>query len=172
MPRNIFQLILHTMLHASEPNTEGKAKIEPFVQKLVAQFQRCFYPYEALSLDEMVIGYKGRFAHKQFNAAKPHKYHIKTFGLCDAMTGYVVNLLIYFGRHTAYIETQDRNSEHAIEVFNTLLEPFHPHHHHIFADRYYTTFALIEFLRKNGYNYKALFKSTAAVLQWSGNNSA
>ncbi|KAK3731262.1 hypothetical protein RRG08_025804 [Elysia crispata] len=152
MPRNIFQLILHTMLHASEPNTEGKAKIEPFVQKLVAQFQRCFYPYEALSLDEMVIGYKGRFAHKQFNAAKPHKYHIKTFGLCDAMTGYVVNLLIYFGRHTAYIETQDRNSEHAIKVFNTLLEPFHPHHH-IFADRYYTTFALIEFLRKNGYNY-------------------
>ncbi|KAK3799491.1 hypothetical protein RRG08_035157 [Elysia crispata] len=54
--------------------------------------------------------------------------------------------------HTAYIETQDRNSEHAIKVFNTLLEPFHPHHH-IFADRYYTTFALIEFLRKNGYNY-------------------
>ena len=99
MSRNIFQLILHTVLHASEPNTEGKAKIEPFVHTIVAQFQRCFYPYEALSLDEMVIGFKGRFAHKQFNAAKPHKYHIKTFGLCDAVTGYVVNLLIYFGLH-------------------------------------------------------------------------
>ncbi|GFO17909.1 PiggyBac transposable element-derived protein 4 [Plakobranchus ocellatus] len=43
---------------------------------------------ERLSLDEMIIGFKGRWAFKQFNSSKPKKYHIKTFGLCDSATGF------------------------------------------------------------------------------------
>ena len=60
-----------------------------------------------LSLDEMVVGFKGRFRYKQYNATKPSKYHIKTFGLCDSETGYVCNMFTYYGSETPYHPDSD-----------------------------------------------------------------
>ncbi|CAG5125086.1 unnamed protein product [Candidula unifasciata] len=125
------------MLHASEPNAQGQARIDPFVNNLAAKFQSAFYPYENLSVDEMVIGFKGRFLAKQYNAAKPHKYHIKTFGLCDSITGYV------------YL---DPTSTHTVKVFSTLLQGVESYHH-LFADRFYTSLPLIQFLLSMKLNY-------------------
>jgi hypothetical protein len=42
--------------HVSDVDAQGKAKIEPFTEKLLTQFQKAFYPYQDLSLDEMAIG--------------------------------------------------------------------------------------------------------------------
>ena len=82
------------MLHAGEADAQGKAKIEPFLNGLIASFNDAYQPGKQLSIDEMVIGFKGRFKYRQFNASKPKKFHIKSFGLVDSNTGYVVNLLI------------------------------------------------------------------------------
>ncbi|CAG5121249.1 unnamed protein product, partial [Candidula unifasciata] len=150
-PRTMFLLVYQSMLHASEPNAQGQAKIEPFMNNLVAKFQPAFYPYEKLSV-EMVIGFKGRFHAKQYNAAKPHKYHIKTFGLCDSITGYVFNLLIYFGTKTAYNPELDPTSTHAVKVFSTLLQGV-ASYHHLFTDRFYTSLPLIQFLLSRKLNY-------------------
>jgi len=83
--RNRFEAIFHTRMHASEVDAAGKAKIEPFVDRLVSNFQRAFYPYKNLSIHEMVIGSKGRFAAKQYNPNKPEKHHIK-----KRLLGYVI----------------------------------------------------------------------------------
>ena len=104
------------------------------------RFQDNFYPYEELSLDKMAIGWKGRWHFKQYNATKPKKYHVKTFGLCDSATGYVFNVLIYFGSNTSYDPQSDPNSGHAVKVLDTLMEPLRTTGHHIFADRFYTTY--------------------------------
>ena len=77
------------MLHAGgidENNTQEK--IKPFLNKLVANFQAAYYPYQDVSIDEMVIQWRGHWKYKQYNLNKPSKYHIKTFGLCDSATGY------------------------------------------------------------------------------------
>jgi hypothetical protein len=142
--RDRFQAIYHTMMHVGEPVTKGKAKIEPFVNSLLERFQEVYYPVKNLAVDEMVIGWKGRWAHKQYNASKPKKYHVKTFGLCDSETGYVVNLLIYFGTDTSY-DPECEDESQAVKVFDTLLKPCSPGHH-IFSDRYYTSYCLLEYL--------------------------
>jgi len=151
--RRQFQLLYHSMLHVCQPDAQGKAKIEPFMDKLLEKFQAAFYPYEDLSVDEMVIGFKGRFKHRQYNAAKPKKHHIKTFGLCDSATGYVYNILTYFGANTSYDPEVDPDAQHAVKVFKTLLEPIKKSGHHIFADRYYTSLPLIDELREMRHNY-------------------
>ncbi|CAG5121457.1 unnamed protein product [Candidula unifasciata] len=135
-PRTKFLLVYQSMLHASEPRAQGQAKIEPFVNNLVAKFQSAFYPYEKLSVDEMVIGFKGRFHAKQYNAAKPHKYHIQTFGLSK----------------TAYNPELDPTSTHAVKVFSTLLQGVESYHH-LFADRFSTSLPLIQFLLSMKLNY-------------------
>lgn len=54
------------MLHVCEPDANGKAKIEPFVNLLLGKFQAAIYPFQNLSIDKMVIGFKGSFQHKQY----------------------------------------------------------------------------------------------------------
>ena len=152
-PRRKFQIVYHSMLHVCEPDANGKAKIEPFINTLLGKFQRSFYPFQNLSIDEMVIGFKGRFQYKQYNAAKPKKYHIKTFGLCDSVTGYVYNLLIYFGKDTSYIPENDANSSQAVNIFRTLMAPLQHSGHHIFADRYYNSAPVIEHLSSQRFYY-------------------
>ncbi|GFN78541.1 PiggyBac transposable element-derived protein 4 [Plakobranchus ocellatus] len=63
----------------------------------------------------MILGFKGTWSYKQFNSSKPKKYHIKSFGRVDSTTGYVLNLLTYYGSDC------DPDSGIAIKIFDTLL---------------------------------------------------
>ena len=144
-PTDWFEAIYHTMLHASDVESVAKEKIEPFLNTLLEKFQVAFYPFIDVAIDEMVIGWKGRWKYKQYNAAKPKKHHIKIFGLCDSVTGYAYNILIYFGKDTSYNLTNGDVSGQSEKVFEYLLQPLGKGHH-VFADRYYTTHALMKYL--------------------------
>ncbi|XP_035824731.1 piggyBac transposable element-derived protein 4-like [Aplysia californica] len=107
----------------------------------------------------MIIGFKGRWANKQFNASKPHKYHIKTFGLCDSLTGYVYNLLLYYGKDTSYDPECDTKSLQAEKVFQTLLTNIGKGHT-IFADRYYTALPVVDYLSSRGLYFTGTLQVT------------
>lgn len=100
------------------------------------------------------MGWKGRWKYKQFNASKPHKYHVKSFGLVDSSTGYVLIILTYYGTDTSYDPTLEvaSNGSNAIKIFHTLLQPVGTGYH-IFTDRRYTTRQLVDYLLEKGYNY-------------------
>ena len=78
--------------------------------------------------------FKGRWKNKQYNASKPRKYVIKTFGLCGNATGYAFNILTFFGSDTSYnsdtyeMEQSEKNFEYLLNLLGK--------GHHIFADRY------------------------------------
>ena len=131
------------MLHAGDADAAGKSKIEPFIDSLCKQFTEVYTPTPFVSIDEMIIGFKGRWKFKQFNASKPHKYHIKSFGLVDSSNGFVLDLLVYFGKETSYASFTDVKSGAAIKVFDKLLQSIGTGYH-IFADRWYTTRALVD----------------------------
>ena len=143
MSRNRFDAIYHTMLHVGKMGAAGKAKIEPFLSKLVTEFQCAFYPFKSLAIDETVVGWKGSCKYKQYNAAK-QKSHIRTFGLCVSVTGYVHNLLTYFDKKTSFLPL-DATAGQAEKVFHTLLNNIDTVHH-IFTDRYYTTRKLVDYM--------------------------
>lgn len=100
----------------------------------------------------MVIGYKGTWKNKQYNASKPNKYHIKTFGLCNSDTGYVYNILVYFGKNTSYNPELDADAGEAVKVFKCLLRDVGPGHH-VFADRYYNVLADRYYTKKKLIDY-------------------
>ena len=145
--RERFEVIYHTMLHVGEPDATGKTKIEPFVNRLIDSYNNAFTPYQEFSMDEMIIGWKGHWKYKQYNASKPHKYHIKSFGLVDSATGYVLNLLTYYGAETSYDPDLDVDchGSNSVKIMDTLLKPIGSGYH-IFADRWYTTMNLLDYL--------------------------
>ena len=60
MKRERFEDIHFTMLPCAETEAQSIKKIQPFLNSAVAKFQSVFYPWQNLSIDEMVIGWKGR----------------------------------------------------------------------------------------------------------------
>ena len=144
------------MLHVSD-NDEKKAKdkIEPFMNKLIHQFQAAFYPFQDVSIDEMVINFKDRWKNKQYNPNKPTNYCIKTHG--DNATGYAFNILTYFGSATSYNPAigDFGNSE---KIFEHILSP-RGSGHYVFEDRFYTTYSFFQYLTDKKYFYTGTIQS-------------
>lgn len=56
MPQTRYEVIHHTILCCGEVDeTRSKSKIEPFLNKLVTRFQEVYYPFQELSIDEIMI---------------------------------------------------------------------------------------------------------------------
>ena len=154
--RDNFLILYSSMLHCGHPDAEGKSKIEPYINKLLQKFNLAFTPYQNVSIDEMIVGFKGRWQYKQYNPSKPYKYHIKSFGLVDSATGYVVNLLTYYGKNT-FDPDADVNGGQAVQIFQTLLHAIGKGYH-VFADRFYTTMNLVEYLTEKEIYYTGTFQ--------------
>ena len=50
-----------------------------------------------ISIDETMVGFRGRFAAKQYMPKKPQKWGIKAFTMADSSTGYTINIVMYMG---------------------------------------------------------------------------
>ncbi len=92
------------MLHVShgDPDQPVKRidKVKKVVKLLVTNFQSAFAPSRDLSVDETMVGFRGRFGPKQYMPQKNTKYGIKAFTLAESEHGYVLNVLVYTGRET------------------------------------------------------------------------
>ena len=52
---------------------------------------------EYVTIDEMLIAFRGRCSFRMYIPSKPAKYGIKVFNLCNARTAYTSNLEVYLG---------------------------------------------------------------------------
>ena len=93
-----------------------------------------------ISVDETMVGFRGRFAAKQYMPKKPQKWGIKAFMLVDSSTGYINNILMYMGSET--LEGASSTFSHLLQparVVMELMEPYLGRGHHLFTNRYYTS---------------------------------
>lgn len=147
MFRNRFQLIYHTMLHAAhrDPNNPARGdKIQPLLNMLLAKFQEYYIPFEHISSDESMIGFKGRVIFRQYIPKKPTKWGILARTLADSCTGYMLNIHLYYGANNDP-EPDDGLTKTSRAVVN-LAEPYLDKGYHVYADRLYNSVALTQAL--------------------------
>lgn len=80
--------------------TDKAAAIKPLWDCLNQNLKKGFTPYGTLTVDEQLYGYRGRTKFTQYMPAKPEKYGIKIFWVCDAKTSYPLQGHIYTGKQT------------------------------------------------------------------------
>ena len=73
-------------------------KVRPMLDRMLPLFHRYYSPCQKISLDEGMILTKNLFAIKQLIRYKLVRWGIKSFLLCDAKTGYILDAEIYTGR--------------------------------------------------------------------------
>uniref|UniRef100_S4RR35 PiggyBac transposable element-derived protein domain-containing protein n=1 Tax=Petromyzon marinus TaxID=7757 RepID=S4RR35_PETMA len=121
-------------------------KVRNVVEEVRANFSRHYSPRRELSVDEGMIPFKGRLFFKQHMPAKPTKWGVKVWELCEAQTGYCLNFDIYTGR-SAYGAATTAAAALGYRVVMSLTRSYWHRNHHLYFDRYFSSPALLEDLR-------------------------
>ena len=119
-------------------------KVLNFLGLLKRNFQTNFDLGEKLTIDEIMIKFKGRSSLKQCIKQKPIKRGYKVWILADTWTGYVYNFEFYFGKP---VERQTPLAEHVVW---SLTRELSMKFHHIYFDNFFTLLFLVEKLLADG----------------------
>ena len=120
-------------------------KIKPLVTKLCKKFQRFYVPHRNISIDESMIGYKGKTPHlRQFMPNKQHaRFGIKLWCLCDAGSSYTSHFEVYKGA----VDPAERHEEGmTYSLVLRMMESTNLLHcgHHLGIDNYFTSPKLLD----------------------------
>lgn len=87
------------------PQTDNKErisvdKVAHFLNYLDKKFRHHLVPAQNISVDESIVGFKGRISFKTYNSKKPNKWGLRLYVLADSSSGYVYTFLPYHGKQT------------------------------------------------------------------------
>ena len=126
------------MLHVGETSSPNKrSKIQPFLDKIIPLFQTHLQPSRELSIDESMIAFRGRVGFRQYIGGKPQPWGIKAYVLSESKSGYMYNLVIYYGKETLLLANPRLN--HTTRVCLSLMEPLKNMGYDLYTDRFYTS---------------------------------
>ena len=155
MSRNRF-IALNRYLHLSDStqapgrdmeNYDPLYKVRPLVDSLNIKFPQFFKPGKNLSIDESMIGFKGKHHFKQYCPKKPTKWGFKVWTLCDSSNGYFLRFDVYTGKAiTADRSVVRREFGLGYDVVTNLANDYFDVGHHIYFDRYFSSLHLCEYL--------------------------
>ncbi|GFS16913.1 PiggyBac transposable element-derived protein 4-like [Elysia marginata] len=127
------------------PNYDPLFKVRNVVDAVQETFKNCFQVNRDLSVDECMVGFKGRLSFKQYMPAKPTKWGIKVWTTCDARLGYCLGFDIYTGKASR----KDPCRPLGYEVVNSLCSSHYHKGHHVYIDRFFNSVKIADHLQKN-----------------------
>ena len=130
-----------------------KSKLQDVSEYLKAKFLKYYRPGPLLSADESTVPFKGRGGAKQYEPKKPHKWGMRVYDIACAVTGYVLAIIVYYGK-----ETTDNLPNRALKfttriilaLVESLTKVTKERGYHLFMDRMYTSLTLAKELFKRG----------------------
>lgn len=94
-----------------------------------------YKPAIRISVDEGMIGFKGRLSFRQYMPAKPTKYGIKVWMAADASNGFVVNHKVYLGKQPRRVLANGLGYSVVMELMAPLLNK----NHHVYFDNFFSS---------------------------------
>ena len=105
-----------------------------------------FMPTKNISVDEGMVGFRGRLSFRQYMPAKPTKYGIKVWMAADSSNGYVLNFDVYLGKDP---NQRPRIYGLGYDVVTNMIRPFMNKNHHVYFDNFFSSVKLLEHLESN-----------------------
>lgn len=136
-------------------NTDKLAAIREIYSLINDNFQKNYCLSEFVTIDEMLHPFRGRCSFIQYMPAKPAKYGLKMYALCDARTFYVYSFEIYCGKQK---DGHFNVSNKPMDIVKRLVEPIKNSNRNLTTDNYYTSYELTMYLLKNGLTFTGTIK--------------
>ncbi|KAM3850406.1 piggyBac transposable element-derived protein 4-like [Diretmus argenteus] len=108
MSRNRYQLIWRFLHFSDNREVDGSDrlhKVRLVLDLLLTKFREMYQPSQNISVDEGMLLWRGRLRFKVYSPAKPIKYGIKSYILCDSTNGYCYSMKPYCGTYSTLQDT-------------------------------------------------------------------
>ena len=136
------------------PGYDKMGQVRGICDQVRETFRNCWNLGKFLTIDEMMIRYKGTYCPaRQYMPKKPQKWGIKASCLADSKDRYVYDFDIYCGRNggDGDIEPERRGEANlAHSVVTKLMDRNNGKGHVVVMDNYFTSVGLFEELAQNG----------------------
>ena len=101
----------------------------------ICRFAVIYSPHRELSLDEGTIPWYGRLSFRVYNPAKPVKYGIKSYMVCDSTNGYCLKYEVYTGK----TEEQPSPNGKLYDLIMRNLVGYYGMGYRLYCDNYYSS---------------------------------
>ncbi|UYV70295.1 hypothetical protein LAZ67_7002440 [Cordylochernes scorpioides] len=124
--------------------------IRDIFQTIIEKFQSCYTPAEYLTVDEMLVGFRGKCPFKIYIPSKPNKYGIKIVILADSRTHYMYNAMVYTGKSKT---PKSKELSLPTQIVLDISRPIWKSNINITADNWFTSIELVDKLKEHGLTY-------------------
>lgn len=124
---------------------DNLAAIRNLLDMFVSNCNKYYAPSENVTLDEMLVPYRGRCRFRMYIPNKPAKYGIKVYILACSKTNYVKNLEVYAG---AQPDGPYRISNKADDVVLRLIEPVKGSGRNLTIDNWFNSYSIVKKLKE------------------------
>lgn len=128
--------------------------------------QRCYVPGANVTVDEMLLAFRGRSKFKMYIPSKPAKYGIKVQCLADSSTYYVYNTYIYTGKNSDSftLSEEDKKKPIPAQAVLRLCKPIYNSNRNVTTDNWYSSIELSQELKNKGLTTVGTLKKNKAIL--------
>lgn len=119
---------------------DNMTHIRTLFEMFVRQCQEVYTPHEYMTIDEMLLAFRGRCPFRVYIPSKPAKYGIKIQALVDAKSYYILNLEVYAGKQPAGMYSL---SNSAFDVVERLIQPISKSNRNLTFDNWFTSHELM-----------------------------
>lgn len=159
--------VLLSALRFDNPETRMERKkedptapVSQIYNKFIENCQNCYGVGESVTIDEMLVSFRGRCRFKVYMPNKPCKYGIKIMCLTDARTSYLYNAYIYSGKGSDGFGLSEEECKFSVptQAVIRLAKPLFGSNRNVTADSWFTSIQLIDVLLKNQLTYVGTMK--------------
>lgn len=146
--------------------SDRAAPISEIFNAFIQNSQEMYCPSDNVTVDEMLVPFRGKCGFRMYMPKKPAKYGIKIQCLADSYSTYLFNAYIYTGKDSDGIglSTEERKLLKPTQSVLRLCKPLQGSNRNITADNWFTSLELVEELRKRSITYVGTMKLNKAVI--------
>jgi len=150
---------VRTRLQRAE--TDKLAAVRELQNNFIKNSQQAYNVGEFLTIDEMLVAFRGRCGFIQYMTKKPDRYGLKIYALCDAQTFYTFNLEVYCGsQNPGPFSTSNK----PFDVVTRLCAPIYGSKRNLTTDNYFSSYLLAEHLLVNGITFLGTLRKNKAEI--------
>lgn len=131
------------------------AAISEIFDKIISNSQKAYSPSEYVTIDEMLVPFRGRCPFRVFMPKKPKKYGMKVMCLTDARTSFLVNAYIYTGKDSdgVGLTEEERKKPVTVQSLTRLCKVIEGTNRNVTADNWFSSMDGVEELGKMKLTY-------------------
>ncbi|XP_074112120.1 LOW QUALITY PROTEIN: uncharacterized protein LOC141535859 [Cotesia typhae] len=143
-PRMRFEFLQSCLRFDTKENRDPDDRFSPIRNIWSIFINNCtkyYYPSSKCTVDEQLLGFRGRCVFRMYIKSKPDKYGLKLLTLNDASTAYLIHAIPYLGKNATISNPQKLPSGEYF--FEAVTAPIHGTNRSVTCDNWFTTVPLL-----------------------------